>query len=149
MKRYLYSASLGITIGLSISLVMSASFGRGTYLPLNPSSTMGHYYLSHFNLVEIMGISVLIWAAIGLLFQVAEQIFDQDWSLAKMTFVHFLITAIGFTSLAILAGWFPLNLFWLIFFEVLFVIIYLLIFLINYQSMKKRITTINQELGRE
>ncbi|MGT2951103.1 hypothetical protein BU202_07400 [Streptococcus cuniculi] len=148
MKHYLYSASLGISIGLIISLIMSACFGHGTYLPLNPLSTMGRYYLSHFNLVEVMVISVLIWAAIGLLFQIADRIFKQEWSLAKMTFVHFLLTAVGFTSLGLLAGWFPINLIWILFFESIFVIIYALIFWINYQSMKKHITAINQGLGK-
>lgn len=148
MKRYLYSASLGISIGLIISLIMSACFGRGTYLPLNPLSTMGRYYLSHFNLVEVMVISVLIWAAIGLLFQIADCIFEQEWSLAKMTVVHFLLTAVGFTSLGLLAGWFPLHLPWLIFFETIFVAIYALIFWINYQSMKKQVAAINQDLGK-
>ncbi|MBF0778276.1 DUF3021 domain-containing protein [Streptococcus cuniculi] len=148
MKRYLYSASLGISIGLIISLIMSACFGHGTYLPLNPLSTMGRYYLSHFNLVEVMVISVLIWAAIGLLFQIADCIFKQEWSLAKMTFVHFLLTAVGFTSLGLLAGWFLINLIWILFFESIFVVVYALIFWINYQSMKKHITAINQGLEK-
>ncbi|MGT2715957.1 DUF3021 domain-containing protein [Streptococcus respiraculi] len=148
MKRYLYSASLGVTIGLSISLIMSACFGHGIYLPLNPSSTLGQYYLSHFSPVVIMFISVLIWAMIGLLFQIANQIFKQDWSLLKMTVVHFLLTAIGFTSLGLLAGWFPLRLPWLIFFETIFIAIYALIFFINYHDMKKQVTAINQGLEK-
>lgn len=148
MKRYLYSASLGITIGLGISLIMSACFGHGTYLPLNPFSTLGQYYLSHFNLVVVMLISSLIWAAIGLLFQAADQIFKQDWSLAKMTFTHFLLTAVGFTSLGLLAGWFPINLPWLLFFEGIFIVIYMLIYFINYQAMKKQVIAINQGLGK-
>ncbi|MGT2799523.1 DUF3021 domain-containing protein [Streptococcus marmotae] len=148
MKPYLYSASLGVTIGLSISLLMSAIFGHGTYLSLNPTSTLGQYYLQHFNLVEVMLISALIWAAIGLLFQIVNRIFKQDWSLLKMTVVHFLLTAIGFTSLGVLAGWFPLNLPWLLFFEMIFVVIYALIFFINYQAMKKQVTAINQSLRK-
>ncbi|MER0122110.1 DUF3021 domain-containing protein [Streptococcus sp. ZJ93] len=148
MKSYLYSASLGITIGLTISLLMSAIFGQGIYLPLNPVSTLGQYYLKHFNLVEVMLISVLIWAAIGLLFQIADRIFKQDWSLVKMTVTHFLLTGVGFTSLGLLAGWFPLNLTWLLFFEMIYVIIYVIIFFINYHNMKKQVTAINQSLRK-
>ncbi|MTB63466.1 DUF3021 family protein [Streptococcus sp. zg-86] len=148
MKPYLYSASIGITIGLSISLLMSAIFGHGTYLPLNPASTLGQYYLQHFNLVEVMLISALIWATIGLLFQIVDRIFKQDWSLVKMTVVHFLLTAVGFTLLGLLAGWFPLNLTWLLFFEIIFVIIYVIIFFINYHNMKKQVRAINQGLRK-
>lgn len=45
MKKYILSASLGIAIGTIISIITSAVFGQGTYLPLNPFSTMGAYYL--------------------------------------------------------------------------------------------------------
>lgn len=41
MKKYILSASLGIDIGTIISIITSAVFGQGTYLPLNPFSTMG------------------------------------------------------------------------------------------------------------
>ncbi|HFI0271052.1 TPA: DUF3021 family protein, partial [Streptococcus suis] len=85
MKKYILSASLGIAIGTIISIITSAVFGQGTYLPLNPFSTMGAYYLSNFNQVIVMLICVVIWAAIGILFQLADTIFEQDWSLLRMT----------------------------------------------------------------
>lgn len=120
MKKYILSASLGVSIGTIISIITSSIFGQGTYLPLNPLSTMGAYYVEHFNQPTVMLICVFTWASIGILFQLADKIFEQDWSLLRMTATHFCITALGFTPLGIMAGWFPLNLgslllFWLIF----------------------------------
>ncbi|CYV55441.1 DUF3021 domain-containing protein [Streptococcus suis] len=146
MKKYILSASLGIAIGAIISIITSAVFGQGTYLPLNPFSTMGAYYLSNFNQVTVMLICVVIWAAIGLLFQLADTIFEQDWSLLRMTATHFGITTLGFTPLGILAGWFPVKLGALLFFWFLFVLIYALLFFLNYRKMERHIKDINGRL---
>ncbi|HEL2145685.1 TPA: DUF3021 domain-containing protein [Streptococcus suis] len=146
MKKYILSASLGIAIGTIISIITSAVFGQGTYLPLNPFSTMGAYYLSNFNQVTVMLICVVIWAAIGLLFQLADTIFEQDWSLLRMTATHFGITTLGFTPLGILAGWFPVKLGALLFFWFLFVLIYALLFFLNYRKMERHIKDINGRL---
>ncbi|HFI0590316.1 TPA: DUF3021 domain-containing protein [Streptococcus suis] len=146
MKKYILSASLGIAIGTIISIITSAVFGQGTYLPLNPFSTMGAYYLSNFNQVIVMLICVVIWAAIGILFQLADTIFEQDWSLLRMTATHFLVTATGFTPLAILAGWFPVNLAGLLFFWLLFILIYASLFFLNHRKMERQIKEINGKL---
>ncbi|HEM4277727.1 DUF3021 domain-containing protein [Streptococcus suis] len=146
MKKYVLSASLGITIGTIISIITSAVFGQGTYFPLNPFSTMGAYYLSNFNQVTVMMICVVIWAAIGLLFQLADTIFEQDWSLLRMTATHFCITALGFTPLGILAGWLPVKLGTLIFFWFLFILVYASLFFLNYRKMERQIKDINGRL---
>ncbi|MGQ7554629.1 DUF3021 domain-containing protein [Streptococcus suis] len=146
MKKYILSASLGIAIGTIISIITSAVFGQGTYFPLNPFSTMGAYYLSNFNQVTVMMICVVIWAAIGLLFQLADTIFEQDWSLLRMTATHFGITVLGFTPLGILAGWFPVKLGTLIFFWFLFILVYASLFFLNYRKMERQIKDINGRL---
>lgn len=146
MKKYILSASLGIAIGTIISIITSAVFGQGTYFPLNPFSTMGAYYVEHFNQPTVMMICVVIWAAIGTLFQLADTIFEQDWSLLRMTATHFCITALGFTPLGILAGWFPVKLGVLLFFWFIFVLIYASLFFLNYRKMERQIKDINGRL---
>ncbi|HEM6271395.1 TPA: DUF3021 domain-containing protein [Streptococcus suis] len=146
MKKYILSASLGVTIGSLISIIMAGFFGEGYYLPVNPHSTMGAYYLSNFNQVTVMFICVLIWAAIGILFQLADKIYQQDWSLLRMTTTHFCITALGLTPLGISAGWFPLNLGSLLFFWLIFVLVYALLFFLNYRKMERYIKDINSGL---
>ncbi len=146
MKKYILSASLGVSIGTIISIIISSIFGQGTYLPLNPLSTMGAYYVEHFNQPTVMLICVLTWASIGILFQLADKIFEQDWSLLRMTATHFCITALGFTPLGILAGWFPLNLGSLLLFWLIFVLLYALLFFLNYRKMERYIKDINSGL---
>lgn len=146
MKKYILSASLGIAIGTIISIITSAVFGQGTYFPLNPFSTMGAYYVEYFNQPAVMSICVVVWAAIGILFQLADTIFEQDWSLLRMTATHFAITALGFTPLGILAGWFPVKLGALLFFWFIFVLIYASLFFLNYRKMERQIKDINGRL---
>ena len=146
MKKNILSASLGVSIGTIISIITSSIFGQGTYLPLNPLSTMGAYYVEHFNQPTVMLICVLTWASIGILFQLADKIFEQDWSLLRMTATHFCITALGFTPLGILAGWFPLNLGSLLLFWLIFVLLYALLFFLNYRKMERYIKDINSGL---
>ena len=146
MKKYILSASFGVSIGTIISIITSSIFGQGTYLPLNPLSTMVAYYVEHFNQPTVMLICVLTWASIGILFQLADKIFEQDWSLLRMTATHFSITALGLTPLGILAGWFPLNLGSLLLFWLIFVLVYALLFFLNYRKMERYIKDINSGL---
>ncbi|WP_313093954.1 DUF3021 domain-containing protein [Streptococcus parasuis] len=146
MKKYILSASLGVSIGTIISITTSSIFGQGTYLPLNPLSTMGAYYVEHFNQPTVMLICVLTWASIGILFQLADKIFEQDWSLLRMTATHFCITALGFTPLGIVAGWFPVKLGALLLFWPIFVLVYALLFFLNYRKMDRYIKDINSDL---
>ena len=146
MKKYILSASLGVSIGTIISIITSSIFGQGTYLPLNPLSTMGAYYVEHFNQPTVMLICVLTWASIGILFQLADKIFEQDWSLLRMTATHFCITALGFTPLGIVAGWFPVKLGALLLFWLIFVLLYALLFFLNYRKMERYIKDINSGL---
>lgn len=146
MKKYILSACLGVTVGLLLSIITSSMFGQGDYYPLNPFSTMGIVYLKNVNQPVVMLICMLIWAMIGLLFQAADKIFNQDWSLLRMVASHFTITALGFTPLAILAGWFPLNFGNLLVFFGIFILIYALLFFINYRKMATHINEINGKL---
>ncbi|HBO88900.1 MAG TPA: DUF3021 domain-containing protein [Streptococcus sp.] len=146
MKKYILSASLGVSIGTIISIITSSIFGQGTYLPLNPLSTMGAYYVEHFNQPTVMLICVLTWASIGILFQLADKIFEQDWSLLRMTATHFCITALGFTPLGIVAGWFPVKLGALLLCWPIFVLVYALLFFLNYRKMDRYIKDINSDL---
>ena len=148
MKKYLLSGSLGVMIGMLISLITSTIFGQGHYHPLNPFSDMGIYYQQHFNQVTVMAISVLIWFAIGLLFQGLDIIFTKDWSLLRMSVTHFLFSTLGFSTLAILAGWFPLDFVHLLVFCLIYLVIYGLIYWMNYQKMVQLVHQINQSLEK-
>lgn len=148
MKKYLNSGSRGIVIGMIISLVTSAIFGQGAYYPLNPFSDMGIYYYHHFNQVTVMAIAVSIWFLIGILFQGLDLIFSQDWSLLRMTLTHFLLATSGFTFLAVLAGWFPLDIANILFFLAIYLVIYGLLYWIGYRQMSQEVHQINRSFGK-
>lgn len=140
------SVTTGITIGLTISLIMSAIFGGGVYFPANPLSTFGAYYVQHLSDVLVMALSILLWGLIGLLFYLSSKIFHQDWSLIRMTLTHFGVTVLGFTPLAILAGWFPLSVGHLLTFFFQYIIIYMMIYFVQYRRMRKQVVLINRGL---
>ena len=148
MKKNLLSGSLGVTIGMLISLINSGLFSQGHYYPLNPSSDMGIYYYQHFNPVTVMAISVVIWFTIGVFFQALDKILNQDWSLLRMSVTHFILSTLGFSLLAILAGWFPLNLANLLVFWIIYLVIYAIIYWRNYQQMNQQVQAINQSLKK-
>ena len=149
MKRYLTSGMAGILIGLAISITVSL-FTAPTYAPLNPHSAIGAWMKAH----QVHGSLVLlyctlIWFAIGLLFAAGNRLFRKGWSPLKATLLHYSTTLLGFVPLAILAGWFPLNLGFILSLIVEFSIIYLVVWTISYQVQKHRIQEINDFLGQK
>lgn len=148
MKKSLFkSATTGILIGLLISIIVSYIWAPN-YQPLNPYSAVGQWMLEH----DIHGSLVLVysasvWAAIGILFYLANFFFKQtDWSLLRATLTHYAFTCLGFIPLASLAGWFPLNTVFYLQLLVEFSIIYLVVWTISYWKMKRDISRLNQYL---
>lgn len=147
MKRIKRSFAMGVIYGLGISIFFSLIRGTGHYYPLSPESTMGHWYLSHVNEAFTMLISVVIWGCIGILFDQVNRIFEEtDWSITRMTLIHFVISYVGFVPLAILAGWFPLQLGAFFTFTFIFVLIYIVIWVYHYKQSQKIVDEINQSI---
>ncbi|CAM3100834.1 DUF3021 domain-containing protein [Staphylococcus argensis] len=149
MRGILRSSMLGIMIGLGLSLIFSFIFGHDHYYPQSPVSTMGQIYYAHLNEPMIMLISIILWALVGILFFVGGLLYERtEWSLWKITIVHFILMLGGFFPLAILAGWFPLKVAPIVSFVVLYIIIYSIIWLIQYQRNKKYVAEINRALNQ-
>lgn len=147
MKKLIYAIQNGAFIGLMISIITSLIFAGGKYAPLYPDSFMGKIYYENFNEPIIMLICVGIWSLIGVMFTYGNLIFtDTDWSITKQTIVHFLLMLLIFLPLAILAGWFPLDLASIGSFIVIFIVVYIAMWFGTYQSNKKMINEINQKL---
>lgn len=149
MKRYVTSGMVGILIGLAISITVSL-FVAPTYAPLNPYSAIGTWMKAH----QVHGSLVLlyctfVWFAIGLLFEASNRFFRQDWSPLKATLLHYSTTLLGFIPLAILAGWFPLSIGFIISLILEFTIIYAVVWIISFQIQKRKIQEINDILGHK
>ena len=108
---------------------------------------MGTIYYHHLSEPIIMLISMSIWMLIGLLFSFNSLIFNAtDWSITKSTFIHFICSYFPFTILAIIAGWFPLEMMSLVSYTVIFIGIYILIWFISYFKTKREIKNINEKI---
>ena len=134
---------LGIIIGMFFSLFFNYLFGLKEYAPSAPTFT------SQFaRPLDAVLVSVILWALMGLVFSAGALIFAvEKWSLRMRTIVNFLIYYLGYTPLACLAGWFPLNWKWLAFYTVIFIAAYILIWSVNSMLARREIAAINAKIS--
>ncbi|MGW7798420.1 DUF3021 domain-containing protein [Staphylococcus xylosus] len=148
MRRLFRGATFGISIGVIIALIFSSIFARTVFHPVSPVSTMGHFYFQHLSELQIMLISVIIWALIGISFSFGELIFSSSRkSLLFKTSLHFSLMFIIMLPLAILAGWFPLKLSAVLFFIIIYTVIYFIIWTIETKRNQNDINEINAMLS--
>ncbi|WP_436946500.1 DUF3021 domain-containing protein [Staphylococcus xylosus] len=144
MRRLFRGATFGISIGVIIALIFSSIFARTAFHPVSPVSTMRHFYFQHLSELQIMLISVIIWALIGISFSFGELIFSSSRkSLLFKTSLHFSLMFIIMLPLAILAGWFPLKLSAVLFFIIIYTVIYFIIWTIETKRNQNDINEIN------
>lgn len=149
MKSIISAFAKGIVMGVAVSLIVSIINNDGTYYPMSPTSAMGEWYFIHLNEWQRMLVSVIIWGCIGLLFYITSKIYTRtDWSISRMTAIHFLATLLGFTPLAILAGWFPFKVEAVVSFFIIFTIIYVALWFITSKLTQKEVEAINAKLDR-
>lgn len=139
-------ATTGVFIGLVISLIFS-------YIG-NPNS---FYYPSAFAFVkkfarplDAVAVSALLWALMGLVFGFGSMVYSiRKWSYLKQTITSFIIYYVGFTPLAILAGWFPLSWINMIIFTAEFIVIFLVFWTFYYWKAAREIKRINQKIKKQ
>ncbi|PHK48713.1 DUF3021 domain-containing protein [Staphylococcus edaphicus] len=149
MKRIFHGVTVGITIGVFISLIFSMLFANSAFHPVSPRSTMGQIYFSHLSELQIMFISVVIWALIGITFSYGALIYTNSRkSLLFKTLIHFCLMFIIMFPLAILAGWFPLKISAIISFIVIYTIVYIIIWGIETRRNQHDINEINDMLSK-
>ncbi|MBO1919913.1 DUF3021 domain-containing protein [Staphylococcus xylosus] len=110
MKRLFHRATIGIAIGVIIGFIFSSIL----LAQLSSCHRYQPWDTSIFNILnelQIMLISVVIWALIGVSFSFGELIFSSSRkSLLFKASLHFSLMFMLMLPLAILAGWFPLKL---------------------------------------
>lgn len=149
MKRLFHGITIGITIGVIISLIFSTLFAKTAFHPVSPESTMGKFYFEHLTELQIMGISVIIWALIGITFSFGELIFSNtNKTLLTQTLLHFSLMLIIMFPLAILAGWFPLKISAILMFVIIYTIVYFIIWTIEKRRNQRYIDEINDMLAK-
>ena len=135
----------GTLYGLIVSLLYNFSNKSSAYYPSDPSFTT-----KFANPLSAMTVSVILWALMGLVFGFGSFVFAiRQWSLLKKTIVSFIICYIGFTPLAFLAGWFPLNIVNFMIFTGLFILIYVTIWFIRSYQVIREIREINNKIKKK
>lgn len=140
IKKIFSGFCTGTTIGMAFSLFFSKWYGI-SYVPSTPQ------FISHFNgLTNAVLMSVILWGLMGILWTLCGRIFKiKPWSLLKQTIVHFIVSYVGYTILAILCGWFPMN--WLFYYTIIFILAYVFFWIVVTAYEKHNIRKINQVLN--
>lgn len=147
MKLILRGANVGVFVGLFMSIVHSFIFADGKYYPMSPVSGSGKLFYEYLTETTVFIIALICWALIGVGFILAGKVFQkEDWSIFKMTALHFVTVIVFFLPLSIISGWYPLQKNAIILFLVMFVIIYTLIWVIMLAINMSRIKKINSKL---
>ncbi|EKU45737.1 DUF3021 family protein [Staphylococcus massiliensis] len=147
MKKILSGSIIGITVGLILSIILSFIKDGSNYYPLSMYSTMGHIYYEHLTEIQVMVLSVFYWAIIGIIFAIGGIIYEKGYALLKSTVLHFILMLVFFFPVAVLAGWFPISLYWILNFLVMYLIVYTIIWIIIYFYHRKIIYDINKTLS--
>ena len=135
----------GTLYGLIVSLCYNFFNQNSTYYPSDPSFTT-----KFATPLNAMTVSVILWALMGLVFGFGSFVFAiRQWSLLKKTIINFIIYYIGFTPLAFLAGWFPLNIVNFMIFTGIFILIYITIWFIRSYTIRKEIREINNKIKKK
>lgn len=130
---------IGVFISTTIGLIISLIYGELAVIPAanEISNPITAYTIQYF-----------VSMVIGFAFAFGSAIFEVDnWSIAKQTIMHFLLTSIVFLPCAVLARWISPNLLSIAFYFLIFIIIYFIIWIIQYFIWKNRISKLNKKLN--
>ncbi|WP_300558903.1 DUF3021 domain-containing protein [Companilactobacillus sp.] len=131
--------SIGIFVGFIWSLLFSFIYQSKSLMPSSPM-----FYERFSSLTVATAVSAVLWAAMGMLFAYSGLVFRiEKWSITRMTITHFLIVFCVFTPLAVLAGWFPLTVYWFLFYILVFIISYSLSWIISMMISSQRVNEVN------
>ncbi|EIT88456.1 hypothetical protein A200_03564 [Parascardovia denticolens IPLA 20019] len=135
-------AGLGMLIGGVASLLSSALNHTKEYYPAPPR------FMAHFpTQLEGVAASFLLWCLIGLVFSWGNYVWQKTaWSLLKRTIVHCLICYVLSTILMVCAGWFPLNVPWMIIYTLIWFLVYAVVWSISVWRAHKEVDAVNARI---
>ena len=142
LRRCLAGAPIGLAISTIITIIVSLNMGDGKYYAVSPqlAADCG----SEINAVVIQAIFSMLY---GAAFSGASLIWDTEWSLTKMTAVHFLICSAATFPTAYLMRWMDHSVGGILLYFGIFVAIYIAIWVSQYAGMKRKIEAFNQKVG--
>lgn len=133
IKKALFLGSLGCVMGVAIGIVL--------WLIGTPDA------LSNEESLNTLCLYLVVSGLYGMIAMGSSAVYDiERWSIAKATFVHFIVTLAGFYALGMLEGWLKFGDMIFIIMTVSFVVIYFVIWFTQYMSYKRMIRNMNTEL---
>lgn len=148
MKRKIFlravrGAPLGIALETVISIVISAFWAGGDYLPYEPTlaETVG-------SPLRAMVIQTALCALLGAGFGGLSVIWElEDWSLVKQTGIYFLGTSLVMLPIAYLNYWMEHSIAGCLSYFGIFVVIFAVIWLIQYIRGRRDVRKMNEKLS--
>lgn len=142
LKRFIQSGAFGISIGFLIILFGSLIKGDGNFYIAAPSTI--NQFGSEVNAALAQTIGTFI---VGGTFGLASLVNDRDdYSIAKQTAIHFLITAPTMMVIAYVLRWMERSAQGILIYFIVFVTIYFLSWLGQYLYWKNQLKDINKGL---
>ena len=142
LRRCLAGAPIGLAISTAITIIISLNIGDGKYYALTPELTADCG--SEIMAVVIQALCSMLY---GAAFSGASLVWNTDWSLTKMTAVHFLICSAATFPTAYLMRWMEHSVGGVLLYFVQFVVIYVIIWIISYMATKRKIEAFNKKIG--
>lgn len=142
--RGLLGMPIGISIGLIITIIISAFAGNGEFYIVTPelTATMG-------NELNAVILQTVLCGIMGIGFAMASVIWEIDsWSLAKQSAVHFVIISAVMLPIAYAANWMEHSAAGVISYFIIFIAIFVVSWLTQYFSLKVKIKKINTSVEK-
>lgn len=139
--RALIGAPVGMAISTVITILDSWFIGDGKFYAVVPELTadLG----SEIGAVTIQALCSMLF---GAAFAGASVIWDQDWSLTKMTVIHFLICSAATFPIAFLLRWMDHTAGGVLKYFGQFLAIYAAIWIVQYVRMKRNVSALNKKV---
>lgn len=142
LKRSLMGAPIGLLFCQMMCIMISILINDGNYYTVVPEliTVCG----TETNAVIAQTLCVLlygaIWGGISVIWEI------DDWSILKQSVVHFLISSIVTFPIAYFTRWMEHTLSGILLYFGIFAVIYIGIWIVQYFSIKKKITQLNEKV---
>lgn len=142
LLRGLLGFPLGVFISYTITILISLCHADGNYSPVVP--TLITTYGNEMNAVILQ---YILSGILGFLFAASTLIWENDdWSIAKQSFIHFIIVSFGMLPIAYLSHWMEHSIGGIFSYFSIYIIIYLVIWASKYITWRRKINEINDRL---
>ncbi len=142
LLRSLLGAPIGVTISLTITIIISLCSGGGEYFPA--VQELIDWCGNEITAVILQTVCSML---IGAVYGGASVIWEiEKWSLTKQTLIHFAVFVLSFAPVSYLLNWMPHSLYGALCYAATFLILYVLIWVSIYFPMKAKIKKMNRQL---